>query len=354
MNDPRAHAPTTTETQSDSHCDSKSPCKSTKRDGSPCQGRGLEQFDGYCIAHAPPHLTRAWRAKGGKNSSTAARQDKRIPEHQKELITELTKGFHQVHAGTLAASDYTAMCRGVSTLLQLHSRVEKDMEVIRAEETQTAAQEVVGVHGDIEILTAAADINDQLNQYRFQGLVDQGLATLKESSDANKPPVAVLTAEGRRRFGERRRTSYQQEDIDEIRDAVRSDENDQEEHLEFIEELEYMGEAYDATLADLTLQPDPPKDPFTGEPVSELPSGLHRREPSDLPPLHDDRSPETLAEQRDQVEAICLEALDKNLDENYETGRVFYHYDQDGDSATYTANRQPPTVDHSQVPTKRY
>ena len=167
-----SNSPCNSTSESPSH----SPCKSTKRDGSPCQGRGLEQFDGYCIAHAPPHLTRAWRAKGGKNSSTAARQDKRIPEHLKDLVTELTKGFHEVHAGTLAASDYNAMCRGVSTLLQLHSRVEKDMEVIRAEETQAAAQEVVGVHGDIEILTAA--MVDKENEYRQRGLADQGLATL--------------------------------------------------------------------------------------------------------------------------------------------------------------------------------
>ena len=32
---------------------SKTLCRSIKRDGSPCQGQGLERFDGYCIAHAP-------------------------------------------------------------------------------------------------------------------------------------------------------------------------------------------------------------------------------------------------------------------------------------------------------------
>ena len=42
-------------------------CKSFKRDGSPCQGQGLEQFDGYCIAHAPadqsPRLARPRRPR---------------------------------------------------------------------------------------------------------------------------------------------------------------------------------------------------------------------------------------------------------------------------------------------------
>ena len=58
---------------------SKTLCKSIRKDGSLCQGQGLEQFDGYCIAHAPADITRAWRARGGTNSSTAARLDKRIP-----------------------------------------------------------------------------------------------------------------------------------------------------------------------------------------------------------------------------------------------------------------------------------
>ena len=37
---------------------SKTLCKSIRKDGSPCQGNGLKQFDGYCIAHAPADKTR--------------------------------------------------------------------------------------------------------------------------------------------------------------------------------------------------------------------------------------------------------------------------------------------------------
>ena len=47
-------------------------CKSIRKDGSPCQGHGLKQFDGYCIAHGPADKVREWRSRGGKNSSTAA------------------------------------------------------------------------------------------------------------------------------------------------------------------------------------------------------------------------------------------------------------------------------------------
>ncbi len=31
----------------------KTPCQSLKKDGSPCQGQGLSQFDSCCIAHGP-------------------------------------------------------------------------------------------------------------------------------------------------------------------------------------------------------------------------------------------------------------------------------------------------------------
>ena len=182
-----------------SNSPSISPCKSTKRDGSPCQGRGLEQFDGYCIAHAPPHLTRAWRAKGGKNSSTAARYEERIPEHLKKLLTKLAKGLDDVYDGTISPATYNAVCKGVSATLEVHRQAQKDMDRRHAEEVKTAAQEVSGVHGDLEILTAA--INDQDNEYRQRGLVDQGLATLEESSDPDQPAIAILTPEGKRRFG---------------------------------------------------------------------------------------------------------------------------------------------------------
>ena len=317
-------------------------------------GRGLEQYDGYCIAHADPHLTRAWRAKGGKNSSTAARQDKRIPEHYKVLLDELTEGLSAVRAGTMAPAAYNAMCRGISTYLNVRRRAEEDMDLIRAEEAQIAAQEVVGVHGDIEILTAAAAINDRRNEYRQRGLADQGLATLKESSDPNQPPEAVLTAEGKRRFGERRMTGYLQENIDEIRNAARTFQYDKEELPDVLEELAYMSESYEATLADLDHKPDLPKDPFTGQPLSDLPPGVHRDTLSDLPGLHDDRTPEILTDQYNQVEALYREVEELDQDEHFNLKKDLYMQGKDLDTVTITTNRPLPNIDHSQVPTNRY
>ena len=70
---------------------SKTLCKSVRKDGSPCQGRGLKKYDGLCIAHGPaPDQVHEWRSLGGKNSATAARLDKRMPERLKDMIDLLT------------------------------------------------------------------------------------------------------------------------------------------------------------------------------------------------------------------------------------------------------------------------
>ena len=48
------------------------PCKGIKKDGTPCRGNGNEQLEGYSIAHGAPEKTRAWRVRGGENSSPNA------------------------------------------------------------------------------------------------------------------------------------------------------------------------------------------------------------------------------------------------------------------------------------------
>ena len=78
------------------------PCKSLKRDGTPCRGNGLEQLDGYCIAHAPADKAWEWRSRGGKASSAAARADKRIPDRLSYAIDKLSTGIDQVLEGELA------------------------------------------------------------------------------------------------------------------------------------------------------------------------------------------------------------------------------------------------------------
>ena len=133
----------------------KTPCKSIKRDGSPCNGKGLEQFDGYCIAHGPADQTRQWRALGGTNSSTAARLDKRIPARLKNMMDMLEDGMNRVLEGALSPAAYTAMCRGAKVRIDLYRLADEEMEAIRAEENQAAAAEIAGAHGDLDILAAA-------------------------------------------------------------------------------------------------------------------------------------------------------------------------------------------------------
>ena len=80
---------------------SSTPCKSLKKDGTPCRGNGLEQLDGYCIAHAPADKAWQWRSRGGKASSAAARADKRIPDRLSHAIDKLSTGMDQVLEGKL-------------------------------------------------------------------------------------------------------------------------------------------------------------------------------------------------------------------------------------------------------------
>ena len=90
---------------------SKTLCKSIRKDGSPCQGHGLKQFDGYCIAHGPADEVRASRSRGGKNSSTAVRLDKRMPARLKQAIDLVHDCMNRVVEGTLSPAACNAACR---------------------------------------------------------------------------------------------------------------------------------------------------------------------------------------------------------------------------------------------------
>ena len=107
------------------------------------------------------------------------------------------------------------------------------------------------------------------------------------------------------------------------------------------------------TLADLAQEPEPPKDPFTGQPLSEPPCGLQRDAPSDLPSLRDDRTAEILTDQRNQLQALYREVEELKRDEHYSMKRDLYKQGEDLDTVTITKNRPPPTIDHSLVPAAR-
>ena len=92
------------------------PCKSRKRDGTPCRGNGLDQLDGYCIAPAPADKAWQWRSHGGKASSAAARADKRIPDRLHHAIEKLSTGIDQVLEGKLAPAATTAAAPAATRL----------------------------------------------------------------------------------------------------------------------------------------------------------------------------------------------------------------------------------------------
>ncbi|MDE0143167.1 MAG: DUF5763 domain-containing protein [Caldilineaceae bacterium] len=250
----------------------KTLCKATKKDGSPCQGRGLPQYDGFCISHGPSaEETREWRARGGKNSATAARLDKRIPERLKNAIEQVVDGITGVREGTLAPAAFTAMCRGAKTLVDLYRFADEEMDSIRCEETGQAAAEFIGIPDNLELLAATVDLSARRDQYRTKFLVDQGLAELVISSEPDQPPKTVLTDEGRRRFGFWPASTLT---LTEIRDW--------EEYLDptpaSIDELQekccelvhvYRG-ALDARGGG-PAEPLPPLDPLTGQLMAELP-----------------------------------------------------------------------------------
>ena len=253
----------------------RTPCKGFKKDGTPCQGRGLTQYDGYCIAHGPPaDQAHQWRSLGGQNSSTAARLDKRTPERLKTAIDLINDGIAQVAQGTMEPARLNAMSRGVGALIDLLTFGDRDMETIRREETEQAAAQLLGVQGNLDLLESADDVSARQDLYRSQSLVDQGLAELVPSPDPDQPPQIVLTEEGRRRFGYRRPCQCTQAYIDDWNSLLDFDLYEITAYPDIDEELAGMEAGIEQALASAALQPSPPPDPLTGQPMTELPTGV--------------------------------------------------------------------------------
>lgn len=250
-------------------------CLGIKKNGSPCQGKGLEQYDGLCFAHGPADHIRAERSSlGGKNSATAVRLDKRIPQRLKQAIDLLEDGMVRVSQGLLSPSAYTAMCRGVKTLFEAYRLADEEAAATRIEEFAAAAAEITGVQADLDILEAAADIGARQDQFRRESLVDQGLAKPEEPSLPDQPPQAVLTEEGRRRFGYRRPCGYDQDEIDEVKEILDQYKYQHVELPELARELEAIEVIIEGALEDALLESAPPLDPLTGQPMKELPTGV--------------------------------------------------------------------------------
>ena len=254
----------------------KTPCKAPRKDGGPCQGNGLPEHDGYCIAHVSPAIAREWRSRGGKASSNAARADKRIPERLRGTIDKLSQGMDDVIEGNLDPSTLSALARTARVLVQLHRLADEEMDLIRAEESETAAAEVAGVTADPAILDAAAAITDWQKQYTLESLIDQELVTLEPdpAQETGEPPVHVLTAAGRQRFGYQRLAAYTQQEIDALKDLAADPDLDGGQLPAVLLELHTLRTTLEEFLTDFSPGAEPVLDPLTGQVLRQLPAAV--------------------------------------------------------------------------------
>ncbi len=252
---------------------SSTPCKSLKKDGTPCRGNGLDQLDGYCIAHAPADKAWQWRSRGGKASSAAARADKRIPDRLRHAIDKVSTGIDQVLEGKLEPAALSAISRAAKVLIELYRLADHEMDLIRSEETAAAAAQVAGAAGDPELLDAAAAIAAWQDQYRIDALIDQGLVAPEavETKDADQPQARVLTAAGRQRFGYQRLTKYTRRDIDVCRELVIDNPSEGHDMPVALYDLYFIRKNLNELLTDCAPASPPVVDALTGQPLSRLP-----------------------------------------------------------------------------------
>ncbi len=255
---------------------SSTPCKSLKKDGTPCRGNGLDQLDGYCIAHAPADKAWQWRSRGGKASSAAARADKRIPDRLRDAIDKLSTGMDQVLEGKLEPAALSAISRAAKVLIELYRLADHEMDLIRAEETAAAAAQVAGAAGDPELLDAAAAIAAWQDQYRIDSLIDQGLVAPEpvETKGKNQPQARVLTAAGRQRFGYQRLTKYTRRDIDVCRELVIDRPPEGNDLPVALYDLYFIRKNLNELLTDCAPASPPVVDALTGQPLRRLPAAV--------------------------------------------------------------------------------
>ena len=262
----------------------KTLCKGTRKDGSPCRGVALAQYDGYCLAHgAPPEQAHEWRAAGGKNSATAVRRDKRMPEHLKEPIDHIMDYMRRLAEKDPTPAGLNALSRAAKTLIELRRFANEEMEIIRAEEIRAEAAARLDVQTDLEVLEVADDIRIMRDRFRRESLVEQGFARFKEPFRPSDPPEVILNEKGRLRFGfqfvEERQTCLKVVDA-EITEYVRG-ESDLPDLPTLSAGLEEVEEDLEDTLTKLAHVSEAPYDPMTGQPFTRLPDKVKIIAPRD-------------------------------------------------------------------------
>ena len=298
---------------------SKKLCKGIRKDGHPCQGNGLHQFDGYCIAHAPSDITREWRARCGRNSSTAASLEKRTPEELRQAYELILECMILVKEGKMSPAVFNAICRGIQTQIALRRRSDEEMDDIRTEEIEAAAAEYLGVINNLDVLEAADEIKDQQDQYRLESLVDQGYASYETPSDPDEPAQAVLNDKGRRHFGYQRADNIQLFLNEATLEISQFDcrESNIDDLPEILDLLETMDRDAKETLSKLGRRDVAPLDPLTGHTITELPAGVRVSTALREFRRSDEKPQEVLQEQRRDIRRLKRLIEDLREDEDY-------------------------------------
>lgn len=90
-------------------------CRATRLDGSIC--RGLPDASGFCVGHRPG-ATEA-RARGGKNSSTRARIERRMDGRLRPILTLLAVSIQECHDQKIPASVASGMASLATAMIRL-------------------------------------------------------------------------------------------------------------------------------------------------------------------------------------------------------------------------------------------
>ena len=285
----------------------KTLCKATKKDGSPCQGRGLPQYDGFCISHGPSaEETREWRARGGKNSATVVRIEKKMPEHYSVILDLLVEGMKMVMDGTLSPARYDAMCRGAKATLDACSRVEEEMKRFRAGEIEDAAAQHLDVTPDLDVLKAVDRKKAEQDRYRRESLVHQGFAKFISSEEADEPPDVVLNERGRRCFGlqDFQATHGWLEEVEDELAEFDADSTTIPNLAEMTAQMQGWKESVEKRLSGLPHVGKTPLDPLTGQAITKLPAGVFPSRYHGYVNDYDEDPRDILSEQLIRIEAV--------------------------------------------------
>jgi len=91
-------------------------CTATRADGTRCTAYAA--LNGYCIGHQPNSAE--YRAKGGRNSSTKARADKKLPVRIRTIVVLLERALVEVYAGRLSCKQGHAMASLGSSIVKAY------------------------------------------------------------------------------------------------------------------------------------------------------------------------------------------------------------------------------------------